>query len=314
MNDNTDTSLFPKTNTPIPETQGKPFFKMVRLILPLLLLFIAYSCCFILPANQTGFIMRVGEVNEVLTTPGLYFKMPWPIDQAVIFDQHHQIYESPLTELQTQDASMLLARVFVTWKVSDPVLFHERCGKISDMQLKLFSLTQDQMRVRFAEYTFNQVFSQEGFNALQDALVNTLKVEAQKLYAIEVVSAGIDRLTLPSRVIKSVLERQNAEYEQQAAQARAVAEKQANEIEQKAIIQRAQLLADAERQAGEIRAEAEKEVLKHQEVFASNPELADFLQKLKATETILKEKTTLVITPGTPPFDIFSDSYMVKGK
>lgn len=298
--------------TPTPASENtKPFLKMARLLIPLLVLFIAYSCCFILPADATGFVMRLGKVSHEVTEPGLYFKMPWPVDHLVSFEKHKQIYESPISELRTSDGNVLLARGFMIWQVANPVQFYERCQSIPAMQLKLYALMQDQMRIVFAKYTFAQVFSPAVFQQLQAQLSAQLKKEAESLYAITLSASGIDRLELPSRVVQSVLDRQNAEYQQMAVQMRSVAEKEAAEISQKAAVERAQLLADAEKTAGQIRADAEKETLKNQAVFNENRELADFLQRLNAIELILKDRTTLVITPGTPPFDILSDSYKI---
>ena len=54
-----------------------------------------------------------------LDQPNLYFKWPWPIQQVYRFDQRVQNFEDKYSENLTADSTMLMASVYVGWRISD---------------------------------------------------------------------------------------------------------------------------------------------------------------------------------------------------
>jgi membrane protease subunit HflC len=67
----------------------------------------------------------------------------------------------------------------------------------------------------------------------------------------------------------------------------------------------AEMLAMAESQAIQIHGQGEAEAAKSLSVFQQNPGLASFLFRLTALEGSMKDRTTLIFDPSTPPFDLF---------
>jgi len=59
------------------------------------------------------------------------------------------------------------------------------------------------------------------------------------------------------------------------------------------------------RQAIQIHGQGEAEAAKSLSVFQQNPGLASFLFRLTALEGSMKDRTTLIFDPSTPPFDLF---------
>ena len=64
--------------------------------------------------------------------------------------------------------------------------------------------------------------------------------------------------------------------------------------------------AQARAEAIQISGEAEAQAAKYYEVFKQNPELANFLFQRKALEGLLKENSTLILDPNTPPFNLLT--------
>ena len=67
-----------------------------------------------------------------------------------------------------------------------------------------------------------------------------------------------------------------------------------------------EILAKAEAQAKVLRGEAEAASAKFFKEFEKNPELANFLFNLNAMEGSLKENSTLILDPNTPPFNLLT--------
>ncbi len=81
-------------------------------------------------------------------------------------------------------------------------------------------------------------------------------------------------------------------------------ERQAKTIKAEADLVANKILALARAEAIQISGEAEAQAAKYYEVFKQNPELANFLFQRKALEGLLKENSTLILDPNTPPFNL----------
>lgn len=95
-----------------------------------------------------------------------------------------------------------------------------------------------------------------------------------------------------------------AERDQVASTLKAKGDAEAETIKSTANTERAKILAEAEAKATTLKGEADAEAAKWFSVFNQNPELAIFLSQLRALEETLKEKTTLVLDPRTPPYNL----------
>ena len=74
-----------------------------------------------------------------------------------------------------------------------------------------------------------------------------------------------------------------------------------------------QVLAKAEAEAREIRAQGDAEAATFYAVFQENPELAEFLRKLDSLRLIMRNQTTLVLDTNVAPFDLLKPGSEVLG-
>ncbi len=61
----------------------------------LIALMIAFSTLFIVDQRQFAVIYALGEIKEVVTTPGLKFKMPPPFQNVVFLDRRVHTHGQP---------------------------------------------------------------------------------------------------------------------------------------------------------------------------------------------------------------------------
>ena len=80
-------------------------------------------------------------------------------------------------------------------------------------------------------------------------------------------------------------------------------------IRANATTEKEQLLARARSEAEALKGQGDAEAAKHFEVFAKNPDLAIYLRKIRALQETLKTKTTIIVDPSIPPFDLFSQGF-----
>jgi membrane protease subunit HflC len=123
---------------------------------------------------------------------------------------------------------------------------------------------------------------------------------------IEIIMVGIKRLGIPESVTSAVFERMKAERQAEIQKIQAEGERQAKEIKAKADLEANKILAVARAEAIQISGEAEAQAAKSYKVFKQNPELANFLFQRKALEGLLKENSTLILDPNTPPFNLLT--------
>ena len=74
---------------------------------------------FTVDQRQYAIVFQLGEIKEVITTPGLYFK--WPLIQNVrFFDKRILTLDTPDAErFITSEKKNLLVDSFVKWRIND---------------------------------------------------------------------------------------------------------------------------------------------------------------------------------------------------
>jgi membrane protease subunit HflC len=242
--------------------------------------------------------------------PGLHLRLPWPVHDVHIFDKRIQSSEWAFEQTGTSNAQPILIKVFVTWKISDALKFFD---KFSGDKAKADAVLEGKVRSAqnsvIGEYAFNNLVSTNKEELKLDEIEEKMKTRVaddSKDNGIEIIMVGIKRLGIPESVTGAVFERMKAERQAEIQKIEAEGERQATEIKAKADLEANKILAQARAEAIQISGEAEAQAAKYYEVFNQNPELANFLFQRKALEGLLKENSTLILDPNTPPFNLLT--------
>ena len=242
--------------------------------------------------------------------PGLHLRLPWPVHDVHIFDKRIQSSEWAFEQTGTSNAQPILIKVFVTWKISDALKFFD---KFSGDKAKADAVLEGKVRSAqnsvIGEYAFNNLVSTNKEELKLDEIEEKMKTRVaddSKDNGIEIIMVGIKRLGIPESVTGAVFERMKAERQAEIQKIEAEGERQATEIKAKADLEANKILAQARAEAIQISGEAEAQAAKYYEVFKQNPELANFLFQRKALGGLLKENSTLILDPNTPPFNLLT--------
>src|ERR1700744_6604707 len=57
-----------------------------------------------------------------ITEPGLYFKLPWPIQRVYRFDNRVQNFEDKFSQSYTADNNSLILTVYTGWKIAEAAI------------------------------------------------------------------------------------------------------------------------------------------------------------------------------------------------
>ena len=270
------------------------------------------------------FQVRQSEV-AVLTTfgkpaaanidqPNLYFKWPWPIQQVYRFDQRVQNFEDKFSENLTADNTMLLASVYVGWRISDAKEFFPKFagGSVVAAQRQLETMLRSAKAAVIGKHNLSDFVNSDPkqlkFAAIEDEIKAAVQGElASQKYGISIDFLGVKKLGLPESVTQTVFERMKSERTKYISEAQFQGEAEATKIKSAAERQAADVIANAQAEATRIEGAGVAEAAKTLGVFQQNPELAIFQLQLQALKSSLNQKSTLIFDERTPPFSLFQN-------
>ncbi len=274
----------------------------------LAILFALLQVVFILREGETVVITRLGRPDRATSSAGLLLRWPWPIERAHRFDNRMRTLNGLFEETLTQDGKNVLVALYAGWRIAEPVRFLERVGSVEQADIALDGLLRTYKNAAVGQYRFAQLVNTDT-SALRGAeieqrVLDQVRPQALERYGIDVAFTGIRRIGLPEAITQSVFARMRAERQELADRYRSEGEGEAIRIRAGADAERDRLLAEAEADARRSRAEGEAEAAASYRVFAQAPDFALFLRKLDAFEDALKEKSTVVLSSDTAPFDL----------
>jgi modulator of FtsH protease HflC len=95
----------------------------------LIALMIAASTLFVVDQRQVAVVFALGEIKEVITEPGLKFKLPPPFQNVVFLDKRIQTLDSPETRpIFTAERKTLVVDWLVKWRINEPRQFIRNNG------------------------------------------------------------------------------------------------------------------------------------------------------------------------------------------
>ena len=272
-------------------------------------LIIASAAIFTVDQRQHALIMQFGEVREVISKPGLYFK--WPMVQNVrYFDKRILTLDSNEPErFITSEKKNVLVDSFVKWRIVDPLLYYiSVAGDEARAKTRLSQTVNAGLREEFGKRTVHDVVSGER-NKIMEQMRAKADTDAKKI-GVEIVDVRVKRVDLPTEVSDSVYKRMEAERKRVANQLRSEGAAEAEKIRADADKQREVIVAEAYRDAQKMKGEGDaKATATYAEAFGQNPEFYSFYRSLEAYRNSFKNKGDIIVVE--PNSDFFK--YMKSG-
>lgn len=289
----------------------------LTLVVGVILLVIFFLLLFTFQVRQTEVVVLTTFAKpsaEPIDKPGLYFKWPLPIQKVYRFDKRIHNFEDEFEQMLTADGHNLLASVYVGWTIEKPKEFFNSfpAGTPSAAEPQLKSLVRSTKQAVIGRHPFSDFISsdpkQVKFTQIEEEVLNNIKESALAKYGVNVRFIGIKRLGIPENVTAKVFDRMTAERQKAIDQLRAQGEREKISIQSAADTDRAQILAEAEKQAYAIRGAADAEATKYFDIFRQNQDLAILLTQIRALESTLGKGATIIADPTIAPFNLLLNS------
>ena len=272
----------------------------------LIVLMLLASTLFIVDQRQVAVIYALGEIKEVITEPGLKWKLPPPLQNVVTLDKRVQTLDSPETRpIFTAEKKSLVIDWLVKWRIVDPRQFIRNNGvDLRTLESRLSPIVQAAFNEEVTKRTVRGVLATEREKVMQD--VRNRLTEDAKAFGIEIVDVRIKRVDFVADITDSVYRRMESERKQVANELRATGNAEGEKIKADADRQREVIVAEAYRDAQKIKGEGDaKASAIYAEAFGRDPQFAQFYRSLEAYRASFRSKSdVMVVDPNSEFFKV----------
>ena len=252
----------------------------------LILLGLLSSMLFVVDQRQFGVVYQLGQIKDVITQPGLNFKLPPPFQNVSYIDKRLLTLDSTDTEpLLTAEKQRVVIDWYVRWRITDPQAYIRNVGLDENAgAMQLNRVVRNAFQEEINRRTVGELIS-----AQRDSLMNDVKrevtesVKGAKPWGIDIVDVRLTRADYVAAITESVYRRMEAERQRVANELRSTGAAEAEQIRASADRQREVTVADAYRDAEKVRGAGDAQATAtYGEAFGKDPQFAEFYRSLDA--------------------------------
>ncbi|MGZ5202498.1 MAG: protease modulator HflC [Telluria sp.] len=280
---------------------------MSRLVTLFVALFVALmllsSTMFVVDQRRYAIVFSLGEVHDVITAPGLHFKLPPPLQNVVYLDKRLLTLETPDADrYTTSEKKDLQVDTFVKWRIADPrsvyVNFGGDEGHVRD---RIAQMVKSALNGEIGRRTVRQVISTDR-GPMMDAVRTKVVADAKQL-GLNVVDVRIKRVDFVDEINNAVFDRMKAERVRVANELRSGGAAESERIKADADRQRTVIMAEAFRDAEKIKGEGDAQASEiYAKSFGKNPEFYKFYRSLEAYRAAFKNHSDVMVLDGNSDF------------
>ncbi len=279
----------------------KSFMSTLSIIV-VTIFFLGSSAIYIVDERQQAILFQLGEVIDVKTEPGLYFKIP--------VAQNVRYFEKRILTMDTEEPERfitsekknVLVDLFVKWRIIDVKQYYISVrGDESLAQTRLAQTINASLRDEFGNRTVHDVVSGE-----RDMIMEIMRQKADsdaRSIGVEVVDVRLKRVDLPQEVSESVYRRMEAERKRVANELRSTGAAESEKIRADADKQREIILAEAYREAQKTMGDGDSQAsATYAAAFQKDPEFYAFWRSIDAYKQSFKNKSDMMVLEPTSDF------------
>jgi regulator of protease activity HflC (stomatin/prohibitin superfamily) len=192
----------------------------VLTIFLLLMIFVLYSTCIVVPARTNCVKERLGKFAGVMA-PGFHFLIPFIDRVAYRHEAREQIFDVPAQSCISRDNIQVEVDGLIYIKVLDPV---KASYGIENYRIAAINLAQTTMRSEVGKLTLHESLSER--EKLNHAVVTEID-KASAAWGVKVLRYEIMNINPSAQVIHTLEKQMEAERERRAEVTKATAEKEA---------------------------------------------------------------------------------------
>lgn len=269
----------------------------------LALLMLSSSMLFVVDQRQVGVVYALGEIKEVITEPGLKWKMPPPLQNVVFLDKRIQTLDSPETRpIFTAEKKSLIIDWLVKWRIAEPRQFIRNNGvDLRNLENRLSPVVQAAFNEEITKRTVSGVLAAD-----RDKVMNGVRerlADEAKSFGIEIIDVRIKRVDFVADITDAVYRRMESERKQVANELRSQGTAEGEKIRADADRQREVIISEAYRDAQKIKGEGDgKASALYAESFGRDPQFAQFYRSLEAYRATFRNKSDVMVMDPSSDF------------
>ena len=158
------------------------------------------SSMFTVHMTQNVVVLELQKPKEIITKPGLYFKIPF-LQQVRYFSNQLLDNDSNPAEVITKDKKNMLIDNFTMFRIVDPLKFLETVRGEQGARARLDDIIYSELRVEIGTHGLLDIVT-ETRDTIMAKVTKETNIKAAE-YGIEVVEVRIKRTDLPPEIANS---------------------------------------------------------------------------------------------------------------
>lgn len=265
------------------------------------LLLLASSMMFTVDQRQNAIVFQFGEVRDVITQPGLNFKLPL-IQNVRYLDTRILTMDDPDPQrFITAENKPVLVDAFVKWRIVDARAYYIAVSDERGAANRIGQTVNGLLREEFGKRSVHEVVSGER-ETIMTKVRERVDQDAKKI-GVEIVDVRLKRVDLPQEVSADVYRRMESERKRVASELRSTGAAEAERIRAEAEKQREVILAEAYRDAQRTRGEGDaKAAGTYAGAFSKNPEFYAFYRSMEAYRSTFSSRSDIMLLEPNSEF------------
>jgi membrane protease subunit HflC len=265
---------------------------------------------FTVDAAQYAVVTEFGKPVQVITEPGLSFKLPY---QSVhTFDRRVFAYGRPASEFLSLEKTPIVASSTIIWRIADPRRFFEtvfdRVGAESRLRDILFAA----LGAAIGQSPLTTFVSLDPAAYHADAVLAEVtrkcREAALRDYGIAVVDVQLQNVDFPKQNRDRVYARMRSERGSISMRYRSEGEEIGLNIRAVSEEEKARILSRAIETSQRYRGEGESEAARiYAEALSADPAFYRFLRTMDASRAFIQKGTTMVLPADSELFGVLFD-------
>ena len=240
-----------------------------------------------------------GEV-AIRRGSGLFFKMPF-VDKVDKFSSLLFSYTSSPETVNTSEKKQYIITTYAQWRIEDPALFSLKLGTTMNAENQLDNLIHPVIVQAINRLPAEDFISNK--DTLNTSLKNGLETinRDMVLRGIQITDIQVHRTILPQANVETTYDRMKADRAKVAQQLRSQGEETYRRMVADTDLKAAVIEADAVREAGETRAQADATAMGiYNSAYKADPDFYQFWRSLQAMRGSFKSNSLLVLGQDHP--------------
>ena len=268
------------------------------IILILFVVFLTFTgAFFIVNETKQAIVLQFGEPRQVISKPGLKFKIPF-IQDAIFLDSRMLNLDPQPEEMILADQKRIIVDSFARYRIVNPLKFFQTVRNEATFADRFGRIINAAVRGVIAQYPLSSLLSQDRSKIMSSIQAQVKNEEAS--FGVKIIDIRIGRTDLTEQVSNNVYQRMISERDKEANLLRAEGQELSKEIVASADRQQTVIVAEAERTSSILRGEGDASKNKILgDAYSLDEDFFNFLRTMQACrETFGDTEMSMVIVPG----------------